>query len=278
MSLHRPTDPFGSNRQSSSRPLTTRQKAAVAVLAACAVVTAMAVPVSEWILLPVAAVVGTMAGFGTGFGVVAQVFSGALVAPWLAAAALGALAGCLSAWLLRAKEVRDEWGRSLVSALFDSRIWDGNVPGFVSRLLVGTVIGYAVALALASLGFFETGVTGLAAISTVVGGGSGLPGWALFISLLVALIVTGAIVGSCTGTIAGAAVAAFASIGVGAAVQGAAQGAAFRFFAPYRASDPKSGVAMHVLAGAAVGAGHGIAVGALSGGALFLLRLLGLPG
>lgn len=278
MSLHKSSDPFGSDRASSSRPLTTRQKAVVAVLAVCLVASAVLVPVSDWMLVPAAAVIGTIAGFSTGFGLIAQVFSGVFAAPPLAAAVLGALAGCLCAWLLRAMEVKGECGRSLVSALFDNRMWDGNVPGFACRLLIGTVIGYAVALALTSLGFFETGVTGLAAINTIVGGGSDLPGWALFISALVALIVTGATFGGCAGGITGAIVAALGSIGVGSALQGAAQEAAFRFFAPYRPSSPGAGFAMHVLAGTAIGAGQGIIVGGLSGGALLLLRLLGLPG
>lgn len=243
--------------------------------------TASSSPVFAFFAPVVFLIAGTLSGLGIGFGVVGQVFSGAFAVPAVSAAVLGVLVGSFSAWQMRAMEVNGNWGRSFAAALFDAELWNNNAPSFVCKLLVGTFVGYAVALAFASIGVFEPGTADLGNLYSVVFGGGGGPydfmEWiALFFTLLGALLVAGAIVGGSFGGITGAIFAALGAINAYSVIQGAAEGAAFRFFAHYRPENVRSGLSRYIFNGAMVGVVEGIFVGAISGGVLCVLRLLGI--
>lgn len=227
---------------------------------------------------------GAYSGLFVGCGAVGQFLSWVLLTPIALAGFLGALAGVIAAWLQRIFELKNKLGKSLISSSFSPEIWEGKATGLLSRLVVATIVGYAVAVGFSSIGIFGAGTSNLARMAAVVlgrGGGGGFEGefisWLMFFfATLAALLVAGGIIGGSAGGVIGAIIGAgFSSIGVNAVIQGAVEGAMFRFFSHYRPNDLKSNWFTYLISGAGKGCGESIFTGAAVGMVLFITRLIG---
>lgn len=247
--------------------------------------------VGEWffgVLTPVfGLVMGGIAGFGLGAGIVAEVFSQAIAFPAASAAMLGAAAGILSAWFGRAHSVKQNYfRRSFISSLFSREILEGNAAGFVCHLLVSTAIGIALSVVLASVGVFEPATAIGENWRVILAGGSGGPWDSGFTGMLLALfymlgalLIACGMAGFCIGGVLGGAIGAgFSTIGVPAFIGGASEGLAFRFFAHFRPKDVESGRLSYFVAGAGIGAAEGVFVGFATGAVLFLAQAASIMG
>lgn len=288
----RPGDPNGQDSDSSStQPLSTKAKVALAIIAIFIIVFTIALGVSLWdvlavVVLPIFGIVlGAYSGIFVGFSAVGHFFSWVVLTPIALAGVLGVLAGAVAAWLLRVFEFKNKFAKSLVSSLFSPEIWEGNATGFLCKLIVSAVVGYAVAAGFSSIGVFDAGTTNLGTMAAIVlgsGGGSGLErefiSWIVVLfAMLAALLVAGGIIGGFAGGILSAIISAgFSSIGVNTVIQGAAEGTVFRFFALYRPKDLRSGRLTYLLVGTAMGAGESMFIGASVGMVLFIARFIGI--
>jgi hypothetical protein len=231
--------------------------------------------------------VGAWQGFGLGFGIVVQTLSGPVILPAVSAAMLGAVAGILSGWFGRAySRKREKFTKSFISSLFSPEILEGNAAGFVCHLIVSTAIGLALSVVLSSAGVFDPTTAIGGSWQVILAGGPGGPFDEGFISLLIALfwmlgalLVACGIVGLCMGGVVGGLIGAgFSTIGVPAFISGASEGLAFRFFAPYRPKDERSGRLIYFLAGAGAGAAEGVLVGFGTGAVLFIAQVASITG
>jgi hypothetical protein len=283
-----------SSSSSSHQPISTRAKA-VLVLIVIGIIGVKVISGGSFgdvfatiVLAPIFGTgLGAYAGFFVGFGALAGFFSGSFLPPIALAGMLGALAGAVTAWLMRVFELKSKLGKSFVSTLFSPEVWIADGVGFLCKLLVGAVVGYGVAAGFSSIGVFDAGATTSGTMLPLVlagGGGSGFEvdpfNWIMVLfAMLAAVLVAGGIIGGCTGGIVGAIVGAgFSSIGTNAVIAGAAEGIAFRFFAPYRPKDLRSSWLIHLLVGAGTGAVESTVIGAGVGIVLSIAAILGVGG
>jgi hypothetical protein len=278
-----------------SRPMSARATTVTTlVVSAWTVVVALTLPafsVGEAIFGVISPVVGfgvgAWQGFGLGFGIVVQLFSGPIMIPAASAAMLGAAAGILSGWLGRAYfRKQDKFSKSFISSLFSSKILEGNAAGFVCNLVVSTATGLGLSLILSSVGVFNPATEIGQSWQVILGGGSGGPFDEGFIGALMALsymlgalVVACGIAGLCMGGMLGGLIGAgFSTIGAPAFISGASEGLAFRFFAPYRPEDARSGRVIYFLVGAGVGAAEGVIVGFGTGAVFFIAQVASISG
>lgn len=288
--------PPGSNRKSSNnlpaQSFSTREKATLVVVGVWIVATTIAQStygaesVLFGIVSPLVGLIwGAYKGFFVGFDAIRQLFPWTLFIQIALSSILGALAGAFSAWLVRVLHFKNKFAKSFISSAFSPDIWGGNVAGFLSKLIIGAVVGYSVATGFASIGALDAGTSNLGVMAGAVlgnGGGSGLEHdfitWVLFFfATFVALLVAGGIIGGCVGGIVGAVVGAgLSSVSVNAVIQGAAEGVVFRFFSPYRPNYLRSSRLIYLVVGIGKGAGESIVVGIFVGMVLFVARLVGI--
>jgi hypothetical protein len=284
----------GPSTRPSTQPKSTRAKVTLAVIVTGVVGVVVAVVASGLggdllgvLLAPIlGSLGGAIGGLVGGFMAVGRLFSWALIGPVALPGVLGALAGATSVWLMRVFESKNKLGRSFVSSLFSPEIWQGNAMGFLYKLAVGTVVGYAVAAGFSSIGVFDTASAEFGSMGIIAmggGGAGGAGGGDLFSSItgffavLVTLLIAGGIIGACAGGIVGAVIGVgFSSIGTNAVIQGAAEGMAFRIFTSYRPKDLRSGRLSYLLVGAGMGAAESISTGAFVGMVLFVARFIGI--
>ncbi len=300
MTVIRPGGPIGStprgigSRTTFARMTMTARVVWTAALAWVLFV-ALALPifsVGEAVVAVLAPVFGLIAGawkgFGLGIGIAAHIFAGPVILPAVSAVMFGVAAGLLSGWLGRARfRSEDRVSRSFISSLFSPEILEGNAAGFVAKLIVGTAVGVALSVIVSSVGMFDPTTPIGGNWQLILGGGPGdYPFGDSLISLLLfifcmlgALLVACGIAGLCVGGLLGGAIGAgFSTIGVSAFLNGASEGLAFRFFAPYRPKDERSGRLIYLLVGAGVGAAEGLLVGFVTGAILFIAQVARLFG
>jgi len=286
-----PVDPSSRDyryRTTFSRTSTAR-RVVLSLVLAWPVFVALSLPsfsVAETFVGVVAPVIGFIAGafkgFGLGFGIAVQAFSGPIILPAMSAMMLGATAGILSGWLGAIAPKDDRLGKSFISSLFSPEILKGNAAGFVCHLILSTAIGVALSVIMSSVGMFDHTTQIGGDWHVILWGGPGdYPFGDSLISLLFALfymlgalLVACGIAGLCVGGVLGGMIGAGVStIGVPTLVGGASEGLAFRFFAPYRPEDERSGRLIYFVVGAGVGAGEGMIVGFGTGAILFIAQI-----
>lgn len=290
--------PGGSSSRSSSdfqhQPMSFRGKMTTLIVLAWIGVVAFTLPAFSiggaffGVISPVVGfAIGVWQGFGLGFGIVVEVFSGPIIIPAVSAALLGAVAGILSGWLGRGhSRKQSKFGKSFISSLFSPDILEGNAAGFVCHLIVSTAIGVALAVVLSSVGLFDPTTEIGRSWQVILGGGPGGPFDEGFTGLLIALfwmlgalLVACGIAGTCIGGVLGGVIGAgFSAIGAPAFIGGASEGLMFRFFAPYRPKDARSGRLIYFLAGAGIGAAEGAVVGFGTGAVLCVAQVASIAG
>jgi len=229
-------------------------------------------------------VAGGLKGLSIGLAIAMQTFSGPITLPALSGAMFGAVAGILSGWLGRAYfRKHEKFSRSFISSLFSPEILEGNLAGFVCRLIVSTAIGFALSVIFSSVGMFDPTTHIGANWQVILGGGpGGYPLGDSVIGLLFALFyMLGALLIACgiaglgVGGVLGALIGAgFSSVGVPAFIAGASEGLTFRLFEPFRPGNERSGRVIYFVAGAGAGAAQGVLVGFGTGAVLFMVQLV----
>lgn len=154
---------------------------------------------------------------------------------------------------------------------------------FLWLVVANAVAGYVVVVAFSSVGLFATPASSTEpAVHQLVmtlhggtGGGDDDVVFAFF-ALLMALIVAGAIIGA----VAGAALGSFSGAGlwvfdINHAVHGATQGATVNWLIGKREAKTKADLLLYTGAGAVMGAGEGLMVGALAGAMFDAFHIVG---
>jgi len=295
--------PQGPNGRSSSRSRTqltysrmTAKARVISVLVfAWAAFVALTLPsfsIANTLVVVVAPIIGVIGGgikgLSLGYFVALQAISGPVLLPTLSAALLGAIAGFLSGWLGRAfPGKQNKLTRSFISSFFSPEMLRENAAGFGCHLIASTATGLAVSVILSSVGVFDHTTQIGESWQVILGGGPGdyplgdsLLGVVLAIfymlgALLIACGIVGMGVGAALGGLIGA---GFSSIGIPTVVGGASEGLLFRFFAPYRPEQERSGRLVYFFTGAGIGAAEGLLVGFGTGAVLFVAQILSIVG